>query len=175
MGRAYEEANRLSEALGALVKASAAEPDNLMTRYELARLRKKLGQEKEAAEDLAGFRAAAEKRVLEGRSTESIAAQVEPKPALPLPSGDAPIFAPVIYSQSFAALEQGAFQESVRRFERAAALDPIVVDSSESLTRGRLALRGGDSCDRADPSASRRAIATGPGRGSSRPGDRVLD
>jgi tetratricopeptide (TPR) repeat protein len=147
MALAYGLANEPSEAAQALERASALEPNNAITHYELARQHAKMGEETEAQSALRLFRESRARQLSESRSADTTSAPFERVGLLPQMDGVAPIFPPALYASSFALLTEGAYGEAIIRFRQAVTLDPLTSESaqaSDRLAQGRAALRQGN-------------------------------
>jgi tetratricopeptide (TPR) repeat protein len=165
MAMAYSLADKPADAALAFLRASAIEPDNPSTSYELARLRARMGQGKEAQSALRMFRESVQKQLAMTRTPDTASAPFERAGLLRQTAGELPFFPPALYSAGFALLTQGAYGEAIVQFRQAAAVDPLSADSGQASDRfqqGRSALRQGDL-----PLALRHlrsAVALDPGR-----------
>ncbi|PWT84714.1 MAG: hypothetical protein C5B57_04305 [Blastocatellia bacterium] len=165
MAVAYGLANMPSQAVLALERASALEPNDAITHYELARQHAKMGQETEAQSAFRVFRESRARQLSEARNADTTSTPFERIGLPPQMDGVAPIFPPALYASAFALLAQGAYGEAILRFRQMSTLDPLSSESaqgSDRLAQGRIALRQGDL--QSALSHLRSAVASAPDR-----------
>ena len=142
MAMAHGLANRSSAAVQALTRAADIQPDDAVTRYEIARYAMESGLSPPPGAIFDSFQTAAGKQL----------AQSQAEPPFTRPgllrqvAGVAPIFPPAPYVQTFELLMKGKFEEAIAECRKAIAGEPLLEVSGENdpLAAAGAALRRGD-------------------------------
>ncbi len=135
-------ANRPADAIRELRRALAIQPDDVVSRYEIARFTMEVGDASPAPAVFTSFHEAALKQ-LGGPHAEAPFTRAG---LLRQSAGVAPLFPPAQYVQAFEALMQGRFAEGIAACRKALDSDPLLAPASgaEPLLEGSAALRRGD-------------------------------
>jgi tetratricopeptide (TPR) repeat protein len=137
---AYAASNRPGEAVRALRRASALDPDNPATFYTLAQHLARMGQPEEAARARRDFQRALEKRDAAPDGSLPGATPFERVDLLRQIAGVAPIFPQARYVEGYAALRTGDYQTAIGRFSDASPNDQLV--AGDPVARDRVARAG---------------------------------
>jgi tetratricopeptide (TPR) repeat protein len=154
-------AGRPAEALRELRRAQTIQPEDAVTRYEIARYTIELGEGSPPPDVFTSFHQAALKQL---RATLHTEAPFTRPGLLRQTAGVAPLFPPAPYVQAFESLMNGRFEEGIAACRKALETDPLLEPSNGAgaLMEGSTALRKGDL-----PSALRyltEAVASDPDR-----------
>ena len=145
LAHTHQAANDVVAATQAFRKASALDPRDSVRAYMLARHLMKVG-------DLAGAKKA-QQLVREGqmRSMPDSGRSAPTAPFVRLGlvqerTGSEPYFPPALYSEGFALLQRGEYQQAIDRLKEAARRDPLAanpVERTEAMGRAATAFRDG--------------------------------
>ncbi len=136
-------AGRPAEALRELRRAQAIQPDDAVTRYEIARYTMELGEASPAATVFTSFHQAALKQL---SGPQHVEAPFSRPGLLRQTAGVAPLFPPAPYAQAFESLMKGRFEEGIAACRKALEADLLLEPSSgaDQMLAGSTALRTGD-------------------------------
>jgi len=140
LATAHGLATQSAEAVKALERAAALQPDNAVVRYEIARYAMDAGTTPGATAAFAALQRAAARHEASGTGSATFA-----RPGLlRQTAGVAPIFPPAPYVAAFAALTAGRFEDAIAQCRQALAGDPLLRAADADLLAGADALRRGD-------------------------------
>ncbi len=140
-------ADRPAEALRELRRAAALQPDDAVTRYEIARYTMEAGeaasQGPSATAVFTAFHQAARKQL---SGTQHVEAPFSRPGLLRQTAGVAPLFPPAPFVQAFESLMKGRFEEGIAACRKALESDPLLEPSTGAgqLLEASTALRKGD-------------------------------
>lgn len=132
---AYDVSERPVEALRALRRASALDPENPSTLYALAQSLTAPDQQADASRARASFQRALQRRGEASNGVPPNPAPFERIDLLRQAAGVAPIFPQARYADGYAALRTGDYASAVARLIDASAKDPIVAGDSGVRSR----------------------------------------
>ena len=138
----HDLAGRPADALRELRRAQAIQPEDAVTRYEIARFTIELGETAPALV-FTSFHEAALKQL---SAVQHVEAPFTRPGLLRQAAGVAPLFPPAPYVQAFESLMKGRFEEGIAACRKALDADPLLEPGSGTgqMLEGSTALRKGD-------------------------------
>ena len=122
MAMAHGLANRPSEAVRALTRAAALQPDDAVVRYEIARYAMETSTSPPSSAIFTSFQDAADKQLAQNGTEPPFT-----RPGLlRQAAGVAPIFPPAPYVETFELLMKGKFEEAIAECRRAIDGEPLL-------------------------------------------------